>query len=844
MNFFWFLWRKEIKASLLRFLFVMFCAGLGVGGLATVRAFSHTIQNTVNQEARSLLAADISLRKTRPFTAAEKREVKRLQQAGARVVQGIRFLSLVQRLDANGKPLAARLAGVRGVQAGYPLYGRVITASGKPLSQLLTKGHALVEESLLYQLDAKVGDTLRLGKVELKIADVLIREPDATVQFSRFAPRLLMGFEEAQASGLIGPASRVVRNTLIRLPKTQDPHQQADSLRKALPNRFSTIRTYDQAQPFFRRIKRTLEDYLNLIGLAALLLSGVGIAGAVRVHTLRSANPYALYRCLGAPTRTLLGVHVMTVGFFGILGGILGGIIGGLAQQVLNLWLGELLPVKLVFAWTPRLLIPPVVMGAVVAVWFSLAALWRLGQTPPVQTLRRDIAHEGVRGLFRLPEALTSFAMSIAFACVMVWLTVGFNTLSLIFIGALAAAMVLCPLIGLGLIALIRGLPSAWPFIVRQGVACLHRPGNQTLTIIASIGLGGLVLFTALLLRNDLLHQLTPSKEVDQPNVFMVDIQPSQRETFRLLAKKHGLGNANLTPIVRGRIKAVKGERVKPNEIENSDALRYLRFEYAMTYRDALGQDEKLLKGTFAHDPSILGPQVSVTQWLVDHGKFGIGDTITMDIQGVHVKATITSIRRVNWRSRRANYSLVFLPGALEEAPKIYLAEAFLPTAQAKANLRRDLVKTLPNVSMLDIESILKTLNLVLDRAAAALRFMAVFLLIIGLSILFSAILASRVVRLKEVGLWRALGSSQQTILQITAVEQGILGLAAGAVTVMGANVLAWALLRFVFHFNFHFSWEHSMLAWGITILSTTAGGVLCSWPTLRGTPLSVLKEE
>jgi putative ABC transport system permease protein len=830
----WLMLLREARFSWKRQLFFAFCVAVGVGGLVAVKSFGLSVEARMRLEARALLAADLVLSSARPFTEAEWKALRGLEARGASISLSREFVSMA---TVPGKT-ATRLVDVRAVDARYPFYGRVVTGSGRLFEGLLTEDAAIVHPSVLIYLDLKVGDALLIGGKSFRIVDELIKEPD-TVQLFSYAPRVILSDKGGEATGLIREDSLVRYRALVKLPETLPAAQVSEELKKSLPDRFANIRTFDDDQPRVGRFMGLLENYLNLIGLVALILGGVGVAAAIRVFLSQKMDSIAILKCLGATSNQVLGIYAVQAGLLGWIGSLAGAGIGIAVQGVLPLLLADLMPVVLPFAVSWPAVAEGLVLGTFTTLLFTLQPILEVRRVPPARVFRRNVEPEPRRRTFWL----TLLALAPLLFLLSLWEGGSLRVGGIFFLG-LSASMAVLALAAKGLLALARRLPQPRRFTWKQGLNGLYRPGNQAAAVTLALGLGVMMVLSVYLLQSDLLRQVASGRQGDEPNLIFIDIQDSQRTEFVDTLRRQGIENPELIPVVRGRIRALNGAPVRLDEIQDEEKRRMLSFTFAMTYRDHLVPGEVILKGRFGPDPAISGPQVSVAEWWTDISGTGVGDTLTVDVQGVTLTATITSIRQVDWNNRRANFTLLFMPGALEAAPRMYVSTARLETPAERVALQKAVVARMPNVSAVDVELILQSLQQIVDRIALVIQFMSLFSIGVGFVILGGAIAVTKYQRLRESVLLKTLGATRAAVAAVLSTEYALLGLLAGAVGAIAAGALSWGLVTFVFEGRWDFRFPPYVIATLTAALLTTAVGLAANLDILNRKPMQVLREE
>ena len=830
---------REVRASWRRLLVFLLCITAGVGGLVAVKSFSFNLQRGLESEARTLMAADLIVRTRTPFTAEERRALEGLRAQGAVIVHSRQMISMA-RSPASGR---VQPMSVRAVGDGYPLYGKVTTGSGRPFRQLLGDGTVLVHNSLLLKMGLKLGDSLVIGAKSFRIADVLLREPDSPVQAFSLGPRVLMTGRGGDATGLFSVKSRILYSAMVKVPPGRKPGEVADALRLQLPKSFAAVETFDRMRPQAARFLDRLTDYLNLIGLTALLLGGIGVAGAVRAFVAQKMDTLAVLKCLGATSGNLLSVYLLLALLIGVAGSLLGVALGFSVQWALPFLLADLLPVEVSLDWPLAAAAEGMAIGTLTTLWFALPPLWAVRKVPPGRVFRRDV-DPPPPGRWQWVSALLPPLSMLTLAGVLAVWQAGFTLAAGLFMLGISVAVLSLFLATVGMLRLLRWIPKPAGFELKQGLAGLYRPGNQTVTVVMSLGLGVLLLLAVFLIQQDLLRQVSANSPVDQPNLFFVDIQPGQREDFRQVLAAHGFPNPLLIPIVRGRVVGIKGQNTLPSEEQDDHRRRHLRNPFAFTYRGQLNPGEEVVSGRFRKDPKIPGHQVSLANWYAESAGLDVGDKLTVDIQGVRVTATVTSIRKINWLNRRANFTFVYLPGALERAPAMYVSAIRLDDEETRVALQRDVVDRMPNVTGFDVALIFQIVQGFMDQIGLVLRFMAAFCIAVGLIVLIAAVATTKFQRVREVVLLRTLGATRGAVARVLALEYLLEGTLASVVGALAAGGLSWGLVTYLFQGKWDFSLWVYLITCAVAVLVITATGLASSLDVLMKKPLEVLREE
>ncbi|MDH4121876.1 MAG: ABC transporter permease [Deltaproteobacteria bacterium] len=839
---FWFVlsmaWR-DARAEGRRMLLFALALALGVGGLVAVKSFSHSLRQQMRAESRSLMAADVALVSARPFIQGELDALERLKSRGAQVVISREFLSnaVADQGPKTGQPQAVQ---VRAVGAGYPFYGQVKTLSGRPLAQLMGPGQALVQESLLLRLKLKVGDRIRLGRARLVISDVLVREPDS-IQMFAMMPRVLLGAQAGEATGLISHQGLVTHRALVRLPPGSDSAQEARDLKDSLPDRYADVRGADNANPQVTRFMEHLTRFLNLLGLVALVLAAVGVSVSIRVFLRRKLDSIATLKCLGAGSRLVLAVYLSQALLLGLAGSGAGVVLGAALHGWLPGLLAGFLPEGLVFSFSPWAALEGMALGLLITAAFALPPILEAREVPPARVFRRQVEEPLPPGVRRRRALLTAAGMLPLLAGLSLWEADNFK-IGAIFFAGLTGSVAALYAAAWGVVAGLGKAPRPRSFVLRQGLAALHRPGNQTLTVVVSLGMGVVLAVAVFLVRGDLYRQIQSGGGAATPNLFFVNIQPQDRAVFQGAIRSTGFAPPDLVPVIQGRIHALNGQRVRLDQVTDEEKKNVLGFEYRVTYRDHLEPGEEILDGSFPGRVS--GPQVSVAEWWAKATGLGVGDTLSMDIQGMPVSAVITSIRRPDWNSQRVNFTMVYLPGLLEDAPQQFISSMRVETPEDRVRVQEAVAAGLPSVTSLDGQSVIDTVVRVMDRIALAIQFMAAFTMAVAVVILVGALSSTRFQRLRETALLKTLGAAPRRVAGVLAAEYAVLGAVAGGVGALASGMLAWALVTYGFQGKSSFSLLPLLAGWAAALAATVLVGLAVSVDILFKKPLPVLREE
>ena len=837
---------REIRAAPRRLLLLTASVAIGVAALVAIDSFTDNLRDSVRGQARALLGADLELSSRRPLTRPTEAVLDSLRVRGADVARQTSFSGMAYVPRTSG----TRLVQVAAAEPGFPLYGEIRTDPAPAWTELQRGRRVVVDPSLLSALNARVGDTLSLGEARFAISGVVISAPNNVGIRTAFGPRVYIALRDLPATQLLGFGARAEYQAFVRLPAGLSPDALARRYRPVLGPERVRVQTVADDQRDMNDALGRLTGYLGLVGLIALLLGGIGVASAVVVFIRQRLDTIAVLRCLGATARRVLAVYALEAAAMGLGGSLLGAGLGVLAQRLLPALLAGLLPVQVEPVISPRAVALGVGMGLWVALVFAAMPLLGVRRVSPLAALRRDVEPERRRlDPWRLSAAAALAASTVALAA----LQVGSWRQGAIFSGAVALALLVLWGASWVLIRLARRwLPGGWPYVWRQGVANLHRPSNQTATVVLAIGFGAFLLGTLFLVQYNLLETLRMTGGPNRPNLVLFDIQPDQLAAVRETLAAGGYPALGPVPIVPMRIQSLKGRPVTRSLADTGRGSDgdpgprggwALRREYRSTYRDSLVASERLVAGRW-FAAGARETQISVERDLASELGVGVGDEIVWDVQGVPLPTRIANLREVDWARFEPNFFVVFAPGALEGAPQSLLTLTRVEHASDRGALQRRIAERAPNVTSVDLSSLQETLERLLDRVVLAIRFMALFTLATGALVLIGALATSRFQRIREGALLRTLGATRAQLFRIVLSEYLSLGALAAVVALALATAAAWALARYVFDGRFTLPLV-PFAGLGLAVVAlTVAVGLANSRDVIRRPPLEVLRGE
>jgi putative ABC transport system permease protein len=756
----------------------------------------------------------------------------------------VSFISMASDTRSGG----TRLAQVKAVTPNYPFYGEITTSPADQWARLAQGPYAIVDPALLIALDARVGDSLAIGYTKFRIIasiSSMAGQSDASLVM---APRVFVPERYAAQTHLLGFGSRASYEWLVKLPAGMSSTKWVVPFRPKFQNEHVRVVTVVQREMNISRAVEQLASFLGIVGLIALLLGGIGVASGVNAFVTRKIDTVAVLRCLGATSGQVLAIYVAQAAAMGFVGAAVGAALGVAIQFALPVAIKDFLPVDVSVALDWKAIGVGLAIGVWVALVFALRPLLALRRVSPLQALRRDADALEAERLKDVPTHLVNIAL-VASVLLLAFERAGNVRRGAMFSVGIGASLLVLWLSAAALSMLARRVVTArWPYVIRQGVANLYRPANQTRSVVLALGFGAFLVSTLYLVQANLLKQFEVTAAQSKANLIFFDIQDDQRQGIDSLLRSEGQQALGYTPIVTMKIASIDG-RV-PASWAASQGVSVsnwaLRREFRSTYRDTMVATEKLVAGKWfgsAHLPDSLS-ELSLDQSVAQELHLKLGDIVTWDVQGVKVPTEVTSFREVNWGRFEPNFYAVFQPRALRNAPQQFATVAAVASDSTIARLQRNSVVRFPNVSSMDLSLVRRTIGQIIGEVTVAVRFLALFSLAMGIPVLFSAVAATRRDRLREGVLLKTLGATSAQIGRILFSEYALLG-ALGALTGMVLSFAgAWGLVHFVFDGTFAPPLLPAALIAGAMMALAVGIGLLTGRDVFRETPMAALRES
>lgn len=837
-------WR-ELRASPAKFAFVMLAVAAGVGSLTGVRGFSVAFRDMLSLRARALMAADVSVRQFSVPTAAQMAVVAGLERRGARFTQVTETLTM---LLAPGSQAPAMVSAKAVDPAVYPFYGSVTLDPARPLASLLNDHTIAVGEDVLLRLGAHIGDTVRLGGQEFQIVATVVSEPDRMSGNINVGLRVLMTRGGLERTGLIRFGSRAAQRLLFKLPAKGLTVEEAKAeLHRAFPE--AQVLGYRETNPGLTRGLDRATMFLSLVCLIALIVGAIGVASAMHAHLSQKMDTIAVMKSIGARSAQVIRVYTLEAVLLG-LGGSLAGIVAGAGiEHAFPVLLKRYFPLPVEIGWDWPAALEGLACGMLTTLLFTVPPLVRIRRIRPNLILRRDMPESRPGWRERLRESRQSAAWGlvilVALGALAAWLG-GSLRAGVYFAGGLLVSLIALSVVAWVLLRAVRVLLRAFgvhlPTSIRQGLANLDRPGNQAQAVLVALGVGVMFTLSIFLVQKSLVAEIVETAPPGLPNIFLIDVQPSQHDdVISLVRSTLGVKTSlDIVPSIQVRITKVNGVPTEDLPLKGFD--RRFTHTRAMT--------------TAATQPS--GIDVRAGQWWRDGGKgmeiavaegaaktlhLAPGSTLELSAMDRDIPVRVAAIYRVDGFRMSGMSEFVATPKALEGLPAIYYGGLHVPKAKV-GQLERVMYDKFPTVTVINIAEALELVQEVVDQVALLIRFLSAFAIAGGVIILASSVAGTRFRRIREVVILKTLGGTRRRIARVFSVEFLVLGSVAGLMGGMLAAGFSTLVLHRLLEGHGRVAWGPIPIAVAITALVADGTGWLASFRILGQKPLEILRED
>lgn len=830
---------RDSRKNIWKLFMFMSSVVLGITALVSINSFNYNLVRDIEFQSRSLLGADLRISSNKALTDNLRSMTDSLpgEKAEERELFSMAYLPSVDE---------SQFVRIKAIEGRFPFYGKIQTQPAESASIYQQEGAALVDDGLMLEHGLQVGDSIKLGYEQFVIAGRLKSVFGSVSLGSSFAPAVYIPLNKLNATKLIQPGSLVDYVYYYKLPPEFDTEawENNKDRRQAFRSESFRVTTLDDQKRNLDEAFSSLNSFLNLIALVALILGCLGVASSVFIYIKSKIHSIAVLRCIGFTGTDAFMVYFIQILGLGLLSVLLGIVLGSIIQIVLPIVLKDILPYQVELAMSPRAMLEGLVIGLAVTVLFTILPLLSIRSVSPLRTLRVSVESVRDKSYMRwLVYLIIAFSL-LGF----LWYLTSDLRVSLGFMLFLFVAFLLLYALASAVMWMTkRFFPRSWNFVFRQGLANLYRPNNQTRTLIISIGLGTAILTTLFIIQGLLLSNVSSMDAGNQPNMILYGIESDQREDLADITRSFGMPLTQQVPIVTMRLSAWKG-KTKAQWMADSTrtASRWaINREARVTYRDSLESDETLLKGELKpYSNASDSIFISLEEGYAEALDVGIGDELVWNVQGALITSYVGSLRDIEFRSMRTRFFIIFPEGVLEKAPQFHVLVTKSPDTKVMAEYRKAVVRKFPNISVVDLASILKTLNEIISKISYVIKFMAGFSILTGLIVLISSLLLSKYQRIRESVLLRTLGAQTGQVIKIYGTEYFLLGTISSATGIILALVGSYFMARFQLDLDFDFDLLPILAIFIFIVLLTLIIGLFNSRDVIRKTPLEVLRKE
>ncbi|MCL6249715.1 FtsX-like permease family protein [Altererythrobacter sp. KTW20L] len=828
----WRIARRDLHRQFRGLRLLLVCLFLGVGALAAIGSLTSAIRSELNGQGQVILGGDLEVEVyQRPLTDDETAFLSEYGELS----NGLRMQAMASTDDA-ASPIE-----LKAVEDNWPLYGALTLADGTTAGAP-PAGQAWIADGVADRLDLVPGDSFTLGTVPLTVAGIIGEEPDRLSEGFTLGQTVIVPLAVPEAAGLTAPGAMYETKTRVRFAGNPDPAAVEEAVIAAFPESGLDTRTRDRASPGAERFVSRMGEFLTLVGLAALVIAGIGIGGGVASYLEARRAGIATLKILGASSGDIARIYALQVGAAAVAGSLAGLVAGVLVTPLLASALGSLLPVSTAFVIDFGALLRAAAFGLLVALVFAAPPILRARDFPAMALMRSRVSPigSGWRG------AAVPVGLGLAGIVALALLGSPTPLLSAGFLGGALVMLALLALLGRLIGWGARKIPRPSNPIVRAALANLHRPGSATGSLVTALGFGLSAFVLLAGVQTSLDGNIQRSVPAIAPDYFVLDLPVARIGEFTELIEQAVPGSEiSATPTLRGQVLAY-GPEDNPtivSELEElPDGAWGLRGERGLTYSTDVPQGNSLTAGEWWPTFYQGEPLVSVDEDLARAAGLNLGDILTISVLGVQKTARISSFRRLDWESMGFNYVFVFSPNTLADAPHNVAATVAFPSGAEPGNLLRDLARAFPSSSVIEVGPILVEARNILDQVSLAILAAASVAVLAGVAVLLGAIAAARAARIYDTVILRVLGASRGQLLGLQFAEFGLLALVLAGVALGMGMGLSWLIITQLFEFDWLPDWPRILMVLGAGLVLVLGFAFAASLPVLRAKPAQTLR--
>lgn len=851
-------WR-ETRASTGRFVFVILAVAAGVAALSGVRGFSQAFHTMLQRDARTFMAADLTVRTFDLPNAQQVAAMDDLAAHGVKRTQITETVTMALPPNANPDDAVPVLVSVKAVDpAMYPFYGSVTLDPAQSLKTALTPDAVVVSDGVLLRLGAHIGDSVKIGGQYFRIAAEVTNEPDRMTGSINVGPRVMISREGLERTGLLVPGSRASERFLFKVPVAMKIEDVRAELTKAFEvsgrgRGGNMIADYTQAHPLIEQGLRQSTIFLSLVSLVALVIGALGVATAIQAHLQQKMDSIAIMKCLGARSSQILRIYLIQTIGLGLAGSAVGIAFGTFVQTMFPIFLSGYFHLTSLPRFSPLSAVQGLLVGVLTVLLFTIPPLLGIRNIRPAVIFRREMAAPKLtlrEWWARIAASLISGVLILSFVGLLAaWLSDSAETGRYFAIGIASGLAVLATISWLLLRVLRfvgRHLPRAAGPVLRQGIANLYRPGNHAGAAVIALGVGVMFTVSVWIIQRGVLHDIMRTAPPGLPNVYLIDVTAANRDgVMDILRHQPGvLGVPEMTGSVTARIQSIDGVPMRREAGGGRGMVRRYAGNISLSSEGPLPQFTQVLEGQWwdasAHPKDAL---VSVADQAAKVLNVHVGSKIVWTSPERTFESTVAAIHKTQNERMNARIEFFFAPGALDGLPAIYYGGVRMKP-EAVGRMQKAIYDKYPTITVINMADVLEIIQSVVDQISMVVRFISGFSMLAGAVILASSVAGTRFRRIREVVILKTLGATRARIGRIFSVEFFVIGMVAGLMGGMLAGGFGWLLLNRLLKAESGVDVVPVLSAIGGTALLAVATGWLASYRTLGQKPLEILRDE
>lgn len=756
---------------------------LAISATTALKFSNEQIQNAVALQAAEMLAGDLVLSDNEPLAQSWKDRAKQLNLKQSEVTM---FGTMAHTADQFV------MVNVKAIDAQFPLRGEL---SISPAAKQIKSGEIWLSQRAMDLLHLKIGDAVQIADGNFKVTAKITHDSNQELGFSGFSPTVIISRQDVAKTNAVQTGSRIEYRLLMagtpahtqqfeqqfkQLHPDKNDAQTADTrssnnqaAEDSTAEMQSSLRLRNASEGNTRLMKpiANLDTFLQLANILTILLCGIAIALTSQRYVQKNQDHIALMRCMGASKRQILWAYLSLLAVVFVCAIVLGSAVGGaLGYGLLQLMLQLIPQLNVTFSAMSLLLGPlPIAMltSAVVLLGFVLPSLWQLLNTAPIRVIRQQ--EKSVQSMLWM--LLTGTASLVLFCMVL--------TENLMLTAwVIGAIIVLCTVLYLFIWALLKFIRN-----LKQGISAYVRTPYQTAFQITALALGLSLITVLAVLRTDLLERWQQQLPAGTPNQFVYGLPPMDMPAFQQQLQAHHWKGTPLYPNIRGRLVAKNDRPFADDLLKNNNSLRR---ELNLTQASAFPADNKIVSGAVKFS---YANEVSVEAKTAAELGIQIGDRLTFSLPEGLLQAKVINLRSVEWESFSPNFFFIFSPQTMDENAGSYLGSFYVPPAEKPQLIQ--LIQQFSNTVFIDVTLILDEVKRIVSLLVQIITILAVLVALSGILVLIACLNLLMDERKREVALLRSFGSSKQKLKRILSLEIGFMGLIAGVVSCLFAEIIS-----------------------------------------------------